>query len=451
MTSKTQFGRPLSRSICRMLTLALIAAGPALSAQHYKVIHQFTGAVDGAGPYGDLVMDPAGNLYGTTTVNGPQNCGNLVCGGTVFELSKVSGGWKRTVLHSFAGADGAYPQAGMVLDSAGNLYGTTSLGGVGCQNGCGVLFELSPSTSGTWTYTILRKFTDTDNNGTSPNGNLIIDASGNLYGTTSQGGDFNTGGGNGCGVVFELTNGTSGWTETVLHTFSGADGCLSHGGVIFDGAGNLYGTTTDGGNISSNNCLPTLGCGTVFKLSPTSGGWTETVLYKFTGSIDGNQPNGSLVLDGSGNLYGVTTSGGTDSGCSTVAPFGCGLVFKLSSSSSGWSETVIHTFQRTVNNAAGYGGGLPHSNLTFDSAGNLYGTASAGGRGFGVVFKLSPDSNPQGWKEHVVRAFYGSTDGSNPYSGVIFDAAGNLFGTTVSGGNTSICSGFCGVVFEITP
>jgi uncharacterized repeat protein (TIGR03803 family) len=260
-------------------------------ASTYKVIHNFTNATDGAGPYGDMIMDAAGNLYGTTSTGGPSNCGNYICGGTVFQLSKTSaGGWKETVLHSFNGVDGAFPRDGMVLDNAGNLYGTTKFGGVGCLNGCGVVFELSPTSSGTWTYTLLREFSDGDSNGAGPGGNLIIDAAGNLYGTTTQGGNFNIGGGNGCGVVFKLSPGASAWTESVLYTFNGGtDACLPNGGVIFDAAGNLYGTTGGGGTSSNPICGNSFGCGTAFKLSPTSGGWTETILYNFTGGTDGNQ------------------------------------------------------------------------------------------------------------------------------------------------------------------
>ncbi|HEY3974744.1 MAG TPA: choice-of-anchor tandem repeat GloVer-containing protein [Candidatus Sulfotelmatobacter sp.] len=451
-----KLGANLYRSLFAMLTLAVIAAGLATGAQAvtYRVIHSFDGTTDGSNPYGDLVADAAGNLYGTTSTGGPRNCSSAetTCGGTVFQLSKTStGGWTRKVLHAFAGPDGASPQSGLVFDSAGNLYGTTFIGGVGCQSesGCGVVFKLSPTTSGGWTYSVILQFSDSNANGTLPTGNLIMDSAGNLYGTTLLGGNFENGG-SGCGVVYELSHGARGWTETVLYTFIGhPDGCGPNG-IVFDATGNLYTTTTSGGTSSNQICSGGYGCGSVIQLSPnSSGAFTETVLYSFSGGSDGNLPTGSLVLDNSGNLYGVTRAGGTSIGCTWNVP-GCGVVFKLSNSSGGWKQTVIHTFQPTSSGAAGEGGGSPASNLTFDTAGNLYGTAPFGGRGNGVVFKLSPNSSG-GWTESGVHAFSGGTGGELPNSGVIFDSAGNIFGTTLYGGSSTACPSRCGVVFEITP
>jgi len=261
----------------------------------------------------------------------------------------------------------------------------------------------------------------------SPYAGLVFDKAGNLYGTTQLGGA------NSQGTVFEVTRNADGsWTENVLYSFTGsADGGQPSGGLIFDASGNLYGTTNFGGSGSCN-----LGCGTVFKLTPSSGGWTESVLYTFTGGNDGREPYARLLSDSAGNLYGTTLFGGNvNSACST----GCGTVFKLTSASGSWTESVLYAFTGAADGAS------PYAALRFDSAGNLYGTAYADGAyASGVIFELTPASS--GWTESVLHAFKGARDGKYSYGDVILDPAGNVYGTAFQGGSQGY-----GVVFELTP
>ena len=292
------------------------------------VLYNFNGVSDGSFPNGALIFDTAGNLYGTTE-SGGANQG----GGVAFELSPPSGGigsWTERVLYNFNATDGTSGSKGLVFDSQGNLYGTTLQGGTGLH---GTVFKLSPPPggSGLWTETVLYTFKGSTD-GNFPNGGLIFDDAGNLYGTTQFGGK--TCGQATCGVVFELsppTNGTGSWTERVLYSFTGgSDGYYPTAGLIFDSGGNLYGTAFDGGNPSVS-CAAGTGCGVVFRLSPSSaGGWTETVLYTFAGGSDGGAPSGGLIFDSNGNLYGTTTVGGNHQG---LSPLGNGVVFELIPSS----------------------------------------------------------------------------------------------------------------------
>ena len=384
-----------------------------------------------ASPQGNLTWDAAGNLYSTTNVGGANDAG------TVFELSpRTSGGWTEKILHNFPkvselnnGTDGSFPGAGVIFDAAGNLYGTTSEGGNGGYPGgictfpeeepCGVVFELSPTASGGWTEKILLNFNGGD--GGYPYGGLIFDAAGNLYGTTLYGGDCITND-IGCGVVFELSPAADGkWNETVVHSFpaTATDGYFPYAGVIFDAVGNLYGTTYAGGAYGSEG--GGIGYGMVFELSRTaSGDWTEKTLHNFEGPpTDGWSPNG-LTFDAAGNLYGTTFGGGTHAD---------GTVFKLERNSDGsWTEKILLNFN-------GGDGGNPHGGLIFDAAGNLYGTTNQGGDlscntpyGCGTVFKLSPDTDGQ-WTESVLHRFW-DTPGAYPTAGLVFDKAGNLYGTS---------------------
>jgi uncharacterized repeat protein (TIGR03803 family) len=438
----------VSRIIGTMLLLAVVTAAPTVTAQAptYRVIHDFTNK-DGAQPEGNLVLDASGNLYGITQFGGKisstlcTNAGSLGCG-TVFELSpNSSGGWTRTVLHKLQGGitDGYRPEAGLVIDASGNLYGTTAYGGTHSD---GTVFELSPASGGGWQETVLYSFATNAVDGVVPLSGLALDPSGNLYGTT-----FLSSGGQ--GAVFRLSPSSGGaWTESLIYNFlGGSDGANPLAGVILDSAGNLYGTTVAGGSRGS---------GVVYELSPASGGvWTEQLLYTFTDGSDGGQPSAGLVFDSSGNLYGTTKQAGNLTGCS----FGCGVVFELSpSSSGGWAENVIHTFQPGISKWGFYGGGFPSTSLAFDAAGNLYGTTLFGGpstacsgEGCGVVFKLSPNSTG-GWTETALRSFDDGTNGGELLSGITVAPNGNLFSTAYDGGNSSNCSSYgCGVVFEITP
>jgi uncharacterized repeat protein (TIGR03803 family) len=346
---------------------------------------------------------------------GTTSYGGAFSNGTVFKLDTTG---LETVLYSFTGgSDGSIPLAGPILDAAGNLYGTTEAGGdLTCNGGvgCGTVFELDT----TGEETVLHSFTGKD--GTSPIAGVIRDAAGNLYGTTPQGGRFSS------GTVFKLD---SIGEETVLYTFTGGrggtDGYYPDGALIRDAAGNLYGTTQLGGNYSF---------GTVFKLDSTG---KETVLYRFRGGSSGDQPVGGVIMDKAGNLYGATEVGGY---------YFDGTVYKLNPVG---NKTVLYNF------AGGTDGSLPVAGVIADTAGNLYGTTQYGGDvtcfggGCGTVFKLDKTGN-----ETVLYSFTGGADGASPVAGLVRDAAGNLYGTAYFGGDGgSFCSGVggCGVVFKIAP
>ena len=328
-----------------------------------RVLYSFlNNSRDGAFPTGTLVMDSSGNLFGTTYAGGFRGYG------TVFEISpKPGGGWKENILHSFKtdGNDGLVPFAGLAMDSAGNLYGTTVVGG---PSNMGTVFELSPSSSGTWTEKILFSFNGS--NGYQPWVTPVFDSLGNLYGTTEQGGAF------GYGTVFELSLASGIWSETVLHNFNndGTDPISPQTGLMIDSQGNLYGTAPDGAAF---------GGGAVFELTHGNGGWTYSIVYafNFNNNHDGINPQSTLIVDPAGNLYGTTNLGGTG----TCTPSGCGTVFMLTLSAGAWTETILHNFSGTPD------GQLPVTPLIRDASGNLYGTAIAGGVfGHGLAFEIKP-------------------------------------------------------------
>ena len=346
------------------------------------------------------------------------------------------------VLHNFGSwpRDGKGPQGALIFDSAGNLYGTT-LGDWDCSQGCGTVFELTPHEGGHWTAKVLHYFRGDiggSSDGACPRGNLIFDSAGNLYGTTAGGGVY------GEGTVFEMTpRGDGTWIERVLHHFGqGEDGKYPPAGLIFDAAGNLYGMTSGGG---------VYGGGTVFEMtSEGDGTWTERVMHNFgISETDGTSPSGSLIFDSAGNLYGTTGAGGyvTD-----TWPAGCGTVFELTPRGDGtWTERVLHFFGH------GRDGVGPQSGLIFDSAGNLYGTTADGGEynyeyGSGTAFELTPRGDGT-WTENVLHFFGHGMDGMFPSGSLVFDAAGNLYGTTKQGGTHDACVNEenCGTVFEVTP
>ncbi len=405
------------------LALTVFLTANHATAQTETVLHSFAGT-DGASVSLGVIFDSAGNLYGVAAHGGSSN------NGTVFELTpKSRGAWTEKTLISFnGGTGGSNPVGGVIFDDAGNLYGTTKLGGT---NGVGVVYELSPSGS-TWTEKVLHNFSGSKD-GQYPTASLIFDAKGNLYGTTEAGGSFGDGTEIKGGTVFELSpKSAGGWTETVLHNFgSGTDGSIARSNLIFDKTGNLYGTTMQGGTNT---------WGTAFELSPKSaGGWTEKILHNFNpGNFsDGAQPVGGLIFDEAGNLYGVTTSGGSESG---------GVAFELTPKSGGsWIESVIYTFQYD-----GFNPSAPFCSLIFDTAGNLYGATFRGfGSGVhaafdGTVFELTKTSGS--WNQTTLYAFDG-THGSVPAIGsLVFDSSGNLYGATQSGGTSNN-----GVVFKVTP
>jgi uncharacterized repeat protein (TIGR03803 family) len=346
-------------------------------------------------PTGNLCRDQAGSLYGTTFLGGAYNQG------TVFRLSPPRPGqtrWSFLVLYHFHGGnDGGAPFGGVVRDASGTLYGTAFAGGV---NSNGVVFKLTPPPPGqsTWTERVLHDFSYDwvlkIHDGAGPCSGLVIDASGALYGTTIGGGATNQFG-TGYGTVFKLTPPRLGqitWTETVLYYFAGgADGQSPSSGLTIDRTGALYGTTHYGGaGTCQDNWGSVVGCGTVFKLTPPRSGtttWTKTTLHSFTSSPDGGLPAGTLRLDAAGAIYGTTYEGGTSGG---------GTVFKLTPSGAGqtgWRESILHNF-------AGPDGAGPQGGVIADASGRLYGTASGGGNGYGVVFRLSPPTSRQtAWTE----------------------------------------------------
>jgi hypothetical protein len=431
-------------------------------AQTESPIISFNGDLDGASPATTLIADSAGNYYGTTFSGGSyvhQPCAFYGCG-IVFELSpNTSGGWGETVLYAFTGgADGANPAAGLVFDSQGNLYGTTSAGGhvtSGCNNsGCGTVFEISPSSSGFWTETTLYSFKG-GNDGWYSEAPVTFDAAGNLYGTTSTGGPGKScASGNGCGEVFKLTpNGTGGWTYSIVHFFSdGKDGGRPYAGVVVDHAGNIFTSASEGGN--NTFCGP--GCGTVDEFSPSGAGYKLRVIHTFS-SQDGSYPVGGLLLDSSGNIYSPAQLGGDKAGvCHSVG--GCGAVLQLTpNSSGGYTPSIAHSF---TGGSDGYG---PVSNLTMTPSGVLYGAAlgapsGATGNCFGpcgFIYQLTP-SGTGTWNESVVYTFTGGTDGGAPewFNGVTVDSSGHIFGAAPEFGIAGGCSSFangCGVLYEITP
>ncbi len=402
-----------------------------------KVLHSFTGGTDGGFPKSGVIFDSAGNIYGTTFWGG-SDCG-VGCG-LVYKLTPTgTGKWTESpVYRPISETKGVYP-VDLLFGPDGNLYGIDALGGAtgSCINNqnCQIAFELSPTSTNYWKETVVQIFSNGVGGG-NPSG-LVADAAGNLYGTAD--------GGTCCGLVFRLSpNGSGGWQETVLYDFSGTPDGNPLSPLIFDAAGNLYGTISVGG---SNNayCQKLSGCGVVFELSPTaSGPWTETILYTFNGSTDGSSPQSGLTFDSAGNLYGTAVQGGNLTGCNSL---GCGVIFKLSPSGSTWTETVLHAF-------TGRGdGGSPVTAVTLDAAGNVYGgtvfggnLSDCGGGGCGVVFKLAPSST-KGWTETVLHFFSGGYDGKAT-EGVplTFEPDGNLYGTAAQGGTANQ-----GVVFSIAP
>lgn len=405
-----------------LIATAVVGTAPLAGAQQESVLHSFGGSGDGSNPSGVLVLDKSGNIYGATFFGGAYGSGSAETGGTVFEVTPViGGGWTEAVLHSFSGGDdGEWPYSGVILDAADNLYGPTFLGGA---YGQGTEFELKRGAGGEWNKAILHSFANDGMDGSSPNSALVFDGAGNLYGTTLLGGSH------GVGSVFKLAlRQGGGWLEEILHNFdnNGIDG--EYPGVarlVFDAAGNLYGATTGGGPH---------GAGVVFELMPQpSGKWTEKLLHAFGRAGDGAQPQTGVVLDSAGNLYGTTANGGSD---------GVGTVFELTPAANGsWAEAILYNFSGSGD--VGFG---PGWSPTLDASGNLYSTTDSGGvYGYGTAFELTPTAGGT-WTGMILHSFdFNGTDGYLP-GGVVFDGSGNLYGTTYLGGVYNY-----GTVFEIVP
>jgi uncharacterized repeat protein (TIGR03803 family) len=389
-----------------------------VQAQTYTVLHTFTGMPDGAQPAEGLIRDTQGNLYGTTNRGGDQHCdgdfGIPGCG-TVFEIDKNK---DETILHNFDNENGAFPSSRLTRDAEGNLYGATLAGGTAND---GTVFELAPGDQ----YTILYSFPG-GAGGSEPTG-LIRTAAGTFYGSTLVGGNSTN-----SGILFELNKADQ---ESVLYTFT----CPECSGLTGNGFGNPYAVIRDAsGTFYGNAWGGTKNDGVVYKVDRKG---VATVLHNFVYGRNGWDPSGSLIRDAAGNLYGTTT----DNDGSACAAIECGNVFKIDPTTG--KQTVLHRFD------GGIGGGRPTGGLVRDPQGNLYGTTRVGGSGpyqtcgdiplCGVVYKIDPNG-----KETVLHSFTNGPDGGFPNADLLRDAAGNLYGTTTSGGDPT-CN--CGVVFKITP
>lgn len=404
--------RTVAQTSALVLAVIIVIAASAAHAQTFTILHTFTGQGDGGRPYAGLTIDQAGNFYGTTSAGGAGY-------GTVFKLTHSGSGWVLSTLYAFqGGSDGGYPYARVVFGPDHALYGTTSSGG-----GHGTVFRLRPpsrpcrSINCPWTQTVLYRFTGTDDGGNPGYGDLAFDAAGNIYGTTMDGGAncfpyYN------CGVVFKLTRSGESWTESVLYSFSqsGNGGDIPYAGVILDSAGNLYGTTVIGGVDNG---------GVLFQLTQSGSSWTETVLHSFGGLNDGIGPIGGPTMDRQGNLYGTTASGPGNENVGTV--------YELQPSGDSWTYSILPA------SLSGFGG--PEDALTMDAAGNLYATSYGGGSStYGNVFKLTPLGGS--WTYTDLHDFNGH-DGADPIGSVVLDAHGNVYGTTSEFGY--------GEIWEITP
>jgi uncharacterized repeat protein (TIGR03803 family) len=422
-----------------LIVLAIAAGSASLAAQdkpaywHITTLYAFTGNADGSQPSGGVILDPAGNVYGTTTWGGSfggENCGTAGCG-VVF---KIDSRGHESLLQTFTGyADGANPTEGVTRDSAGRLYGLTP--------NYLVVYELQPSATVCaavlcpWSESILYS-SEIGQLGGSPTGIPIFDAQGNLYATSSTGGSTNCE--DGCGFVFKVD---PQGRETVIYNFQGgSDGAWPTGPLLLAPDGSFSGTTLTGGGAGG---CPNGGCGTVYGINASG----ERVLYSFTGGNDGGNPSTGVIADEQGNLYG-TTPGGYN-----CDPGPCGNVFELMTTGSGWGFSIFYSFQGGADGANPYGG------LLRDSQGNFYGTTSSGGACVygpycGTVYKLDSAAN-----KTTLWNFQCGTDGCAPqYGSLVMDQQGSLYGTTFSGGDLSATNpncllyGFgCGTVFKLTP
>jgi len=423
-----------------LFALAILPLSAA-QAQTFTVLHSFTGQQDGNGPEANLTLDAAGNLYGTTYGGGDNTlnaCYHTGCG-VVFKLSRHNSAWVLSPLNTFNSTDGVGPLSPVIFGPGGLLYGTASEGGNGyCpvlnDDGCGVVYTLQPQATAchtalcSWTETLIHQFSSVQQDGFYPDGDLAFDQAGNLYGATEFGGNRGDCLGFGCGTVFQLSRSGSGWVKKTLADFDYTDGdpSIVSSGVIIDRAGNLYGTSQEGGGSG--------GDGTVFEVSPHGSLWATTILHTFAYGGEGG-PVAGVVMDNAGNLYGTTPYGGSN---------GAGVVFELSPSDGGWNYSIIANLVGPENSG-------PSGDLALDTAGNLYGTTySAGAFQCGSVFKLTPSGGQ--WTFTDLYDFTCGNDGGYPAAGVTLDGNGNIFGTTVNYGQGDGCDGHgCGVVWEITP
>lgn len=415
-------------------------------AQTLTPLHQFLGITDGrtdgATPQVGLTADRAGNLYGTTTAGGKlgTHCNAEGCG-SVFKVEHAGTGWVYVPLYDFPGGENGFvPQGRVIVAPDGSLYGTATAGGQGtCDTddnlGCGVVFHLQPpasicrSFSCPWTETVLYAFTG-GADGAYPNGDLVLDGAGNLYGIAGGGHFDNNICYSGCGVVYKLTKVNGSWSETVLYTFQGStDGAYPSGGVVFDTSGNLYGATTGGGNLNCATGEGT-GCGTLYELSPSQSGWALNTLYTFEGGNDGYWPRGGLAFGGASTIYGTTVYGGNAGG---------GTIFQLTNIGGNLTFSTIYSLSGSRGSTGG-----PWGTLAVTPSGTLYGASLANGTiGIGYIFQLTPSNGS--WIFTDLHDFVGR-EGSYPFDGLVVDAGGNIYGTASSDGELDD-----GTLFEITP
>jgi uncharacterized repeat protein (TIGR03803 family) len=426
--------RRVALLFCCTLSLAILST--IAPAQTLTPLHGFSGYTDGRYPVGGLSRDEAGNLYGVAYAGGFMQCfnrlGSTGCG-VVFKLMRHGANFVFQVLYEFGGQpDGGIPYGRVIVGPDGELYGATSQGGNGActeEHGCGTVFKLQPppnicpGTGCRWRETILYNFAS-HSDGYQPVSELYFDHAGNLYGTTQLGGGgVNCPNGNGCGTVFELTPNSNGtWTKSTLYAFQGvgSDGTFPMTGVVLDQAGNIYGTTNQGG---SGSC--TRGCGTVFQLSPNGSGWSETLLHNFANGSDGENP-GQLTFDASGNLWGPSQNV---------------TLFELTpQAGGGWQFSVQFTFD-AQNTAC-----CPNA-VTFDASGNVYGTLNGDDEAPGRLYSLTPSGS--GWNYNNLYSFnYAFNDqGFNPVGNVVLDSEGNIYGMNT---NNEIPPPY-GTAWEFTP
>jgi hypothetical protein len=423
----------------------MLVTAIAAQAQTLTVLHTFTGSPDGAGPGPGLTAGGA-TLYGTTEYGGNlANCDGSC--GTVFKTARSGSGWIETPIYKFTGVpDGANPMGRVIVGPDGALYGTTVMGGTGpCDigsGGCGTVFKLQPpptfcaSFLCEWRETILYDFASYAD-GAWPEAEIVFDQAGNIYGSTGTGGTGPCGHGaySGCGTIFKLTpNGHGSWSKSTLYSFQGApnDGEGPGTGLVLDQAGNVYGTTAGGGL----QCPYDEPCGVVFRLTPSGSQWQETILYFFTGGSDGYLPGSGLISDGHGNLFGAAAAGGQG------IDGGNGTVFELTpAQGGGWNFSVQYTFNYYNNEAEGPGP------LTMDTAGNIYGTSGGGGAyGSGTAYKLTASSG--GWTYTTLYSFgFDGSTGFFPEGKIVLDAGGNLYSTCSQGPYPSPDDG---TVWEVT-
>jgi uncharacterized repeat protein (TIGR03803 family) len=412
------------------LVLGMLAFCVLAGAQTENTLFNFT-ETDSFWPLGSLVQDASGNLYGAARGGGTYGVG------TIFELTPGQAGapWTKTTIYNFLswGSTGYMPSSGLTVDSAGALYGTTYVGG-DSRCACGVLYKLNPPTQqgGAWTQQVLHAFTSAGPDGRLPNASVVMNKQGTIYGVTQQGGAWNS------GVIYQVRPGTGGtFTETALYSFGdNGDASTPNGPLVIDSSGALYGVTSLGGAFNQ---------GAVYKFIPPTkagGKGTESILFSFGGGTlsSGITPVGDIVFDTAGNLYGVTTAGGN-----AVSD---GVVYQLQPATGTWIENVLLDF-------TGSTGRNPAAGLTFNPAnGALYGTTSAGNpmkAGSGIVFELTPPAVKGGaWTETTLYEFTFFGNGAYPAGRILIDSSGNLEGTALNGGLYG-CDLYCGVVYQVIP